>query len=234
MTVSPVDDPNRSVQMTVEQLKSLGSVPNIVYRQKDPVSGRRGCFQSHQFVAQMLLNSNDPYWFIFEEDAELVSNTSAINAIEKIKQIQTIDSEWDYINLGALFDKIDQTYENKTIVKTNSFIESHAYLLSRNGAAKIVQWNFTIHAFDVEFQHHENIRSYIIRPSVFLQRHIYPTNGGGFDMKYQLTRLGLGNAVVRIRLMQEDGSIWILYFVLIVAWLFFAWKLFLRHLKKLF
>lgn len=217
LTVTPENNPGKSLQMTINELRTLGVDPIVVHRERDPECGRRGCYQSHQYLAQLLLNSNDQYICIFEEDAELMNHQIAKDALEKFQTIQRIDPEWDWISLGSLFEAPAAKY-NSGIYKSKNLIETHAYILSRKGAQKIISWPYVQRPFDAELNYHD-MNVYILRPSVFLQRHIYPNKGGGIDMKYMLTRVGLGNFVKQVRLMQEEGTAWKVYLLLTILFL---------------
>lgn len=225
MTVTSAENHGNSLDMTVSDIQAIGLNPKIVYRQKDPESGRRGCYQSHQYTLSLFLReSSSPYALIFEEDAQILSKDIAINSFSKLQTLQEIHSAWDILSLGSHFD--ESITVSPGILKSKSFIEAHAYFVSRAGAAKIISWPYAERAYDIEFRF-QDVNVYIVRPSAFIQRHIYATNGGGFDMKYTLTSLGLGNAVLQYRIWEEEGSLWKMYlgiFVAVFAIIFFIKK----------
>lgn len=218
--------PGASLQLTLEQLRSLGARPEVVWRTRDPRGGRLGAFLSHQAVAQKLLDSDgSPYCCVFEEDADLVLDAHRAHAVwDSVSELWgqaaahngARGPPWDFISLGSTFKKhVGQTKlaGGFTAYKVPAYAESIAYLLSRRGAWKIVSWAFADRPFDIEFGHHDMDLA-VLRPSVFIQRHLYASNSNWHpDVHYLLQRVGLGRLDARIRLTSEargihEGLLW--------------------------
>jgi GR25 family glycosyltransferase involved in LPS biosynthesis len=100
--------------------------------------GMVGCFLSHLEIYKKMANSDKNYALIFEDDARMIRNiqSSSIDIIPTI-----IPSDWDIVLLG--YD-ISNPVHHKTIdfnnyKKMHGFFGTHAYLITKEGAAKFLK-----------------------------------------------------------------------------------------------
>ena len=99
--------------------------------------GMVGCFLSHLNVYKTIIDGDKEMALVFEDDARIIKNIHA-NTIEKLPQI--IPEDWDIILLG--YD-ISNPVHHKIIrsrdcIKLHGFYGTHAYLISKEGAKKMI------------------------------------------------------------------------------------------------
>jgi len=99
--------------------------------------GMVGCFLSHLHVYNEIKKSTKDYALIFEDDARMIRDIQA-STINNIKNI--IPNDWDIILLGydvshPLNHDIIR-YDN--YIKVYGFYGTHAYLITKAGAAKML------------------------------------------------------------------------------------------------
>jgi len=113
--------------------------------------GGIGCFLSHAKLWEMLLNSEEEMFFILEDDA--VPNFEVSDKIGVfLNKVMEYDREWDVIYLGwskpsptHLTDVLAGDINTDKIYKINSItFQTHAYLISRKGAMKLLERAFPI------------------------------------------------------------------------------------------
>ena len=109
--------------------------------------GGIGCYLSHVKLWEALANSNDEMLLILEDDA-ITNNFSAFQINQFLNEIRENDPEWDVIFLGytkpfpspnADIPVTDSVYKINEIT-----FQTHAYLLSKKGALKLLSNAFPI------------------------------------------------------------------------------------------
>ena len=174
---------SKSRQKSLDTLERLGNKPIVLINERDK-NGSRGCFTSHQKAYRLFLDTNDPYCLIFEDDIELINEYDVWPQVQEIMQT----TDWDIISLGSHF--IENTKVLPNIHKISLFAETHAMLVSRKGAQKIIEWEYRNRPFDLEFHEH-NMHSYGIRPTMFMQQMAAPSTGSWHpDVKYFMSSIG--------------------------------------------
>lgn len=123
-------------------------------------NGMLSCISSHYQVWKNIVEQNLDYCVILEDD--IIITDDFINKYNKY--ISSIPSDWDMLLLGCVmkcsttknfdifehlqsllfFRKFGKNYQvNDDIIRVKSFIGTHAYILTLNGAKKLVQY-FTV------------------------------------------------------------------------------------------
>jgi len=109
--------------------------------------GGIGCFLSHAKLWEMLLNSQEEMFFILEDDA--VPNFEISDKIGVfLNKVVEYDPEWDVIYFGwskPSPGNLSDVLVGEEIYKINSItFQTHAYLISRKGAKKLLERAFPI------------------------------------------------------------------------------------------
>ena len=141
--------------------------PNIKFNFKYNYIGEVGCYLSHLLLIKSLINSNNKYTVIFEDDLEILDE-NLDNTINKI--ISNLNGNFDIVYLGNLNNNhnekvIDNIY---TVNKTDALWGTHAYIVNNNNAKKIYDSLLNID-FAIDNKFYNNINNDIIK--VFV---IYP------------------------------------------------------------
>lgn len=98
--------------------------------------GAIGCYLSHITLWEMLLKSNEEYFLIFEDDADI--NNDIYNIENNINKILNLKN-WDFIFLGYHNNLLFyNSQENISKIK-NIIYGTHAYLINRKGAEKLLK-----------------------------------------------------------------------------------------------
>lgn len=146
------------VQYTIENGRSIDAdVAN---------EGSIGCSLSHIKLWEKLLYSDQDYFLILEDDAFPNYEENLINDINSyLNKVTETDKKWDIIYLGYSKsfinkdNKINDIYAIKSIIFT-----THAYIISKKGAAKLLEKAFPIiHQIDsyMSFMYmNRNIKAY--------------------------------------------------------------------------
>jgi len=100
--------------------------------------GAVGCYLSHVNIWKKLEFDNLDYIIIFEDDA--LPNFSFFDLQEIIKNY--VPDDWDLILFGGIYNK--NNYINNYILKILTFYETHAYIINRKGALKLLSKVFPI------------------------------------------------------------------------------------------
>lgn len=99
----------------------------------DLTRGAVGCYLSHLAIYKNLINSNLNYSIIFEDDSIMTADF-----YEKLLfGLSVIPNDWDILLLGVICIKCD-TEEH--YIKIHRFWGLHGYLVSRNGAKKLLEY----------------------------------------------------------------------------------------------
>lgn len=144
--INKITDP--SVQYNINKGRSLDC--NI------GTLGAIGCSLSHIKLWNMLLESNDEMFLIFEDDAYPIYSKYLVDNINNyINSVNSVKVNWDIIYLGwhkiyneTNNDKLMYTNNSnnkESIYKITSFVyTTHAYIINKKGALKLLQQAFPI------------------------------------------------------------------------------------------
>ena len=128
-----------SVQYTIKNGRYIDS--NI------ETLGAIGCYLSHVKLWEALANSNDEMLLILEDDA-ITNNFSAFQINQFLNEIRENDPEWDVIFLGYTKPSPSPNADipiTESVYKINEItFQTHAYLLSKKGALKLLSKAFPI------------------------------------------------------------------------------------------
>jgi len=106
---------------------------------KDMAPGEIGCILSHYEVWSDVIKNNYDNVLVLEEDFKMEHN------FPKIEQLADIPKGWDFVYLGKNnIPNNPDTPINKNISKPGYSYNTHAYLLSGEGAKKLVNKNVNI------------------------------------------------------------------------------------------
>ena len=120
-----------------EELKNNGYEDITWIRNKRMKNGTEGCFLSHLQCYKNLLNSNDQYCLIFEDDIKFIKQTKQ-NKID-IDRIPLIVKKWDVIFLGYRTIKTIPFKENNIFLEGN-FLQAHSYIINRKVAMAVLKY----------------------------------------------------------------------------------------------
>jgi len=108
-----------------------------------PSKGAIGCYLSHVTLWKKLLESNNEYMLIFEDDVIPLCN----NLDNKINNLISEKNDFDILLLGYRIKDKKIMKITKNISRCNLFVLSHSYIISKKGAKKLLKY-----AFPVEIQ----------------------------------------------------------------------------------
>ena len=132
--------------------------------------GEKGCFLSHYLLWKKILDSDYEDAIIFEDDAVILDN----NNFKNIQQFLIPD--YDYIYLGFCFekfkDKIKELNEY-SIYKSDYALCTHAYIVSKKGIKKLLNYLDSQTKWDYPIDHLtnkiDNLNKYLISPQLVKQ-----------------------------------------------------------------
>ena len=102
-------------------------------------NGRIACHLSHMKTLKTFLQSNNKNCLILEDDLEMSNRDDVINNFVDV--VQSLPSDWEYVNLGRCWDYCHKDKPvNKWLVKSPKSLCRHAYIVTRNGAQKILDY----------------------------------------------------------------------------------------------
>ena len=100
--------------------------------------GAVGCYLSHINIWKKLEFNNLDYFLIFEDDTLPKFNFTHLQEIIK----NYLPNDWDILLLGGIYNKCK--YINDYVRKIYSFYETHAYIINKKGALKLLSKAFPI------------------------------------------------------------------------------------------
>jgi glycosyl transferase family 25 len=100
--------------------------------------GAVGCYLSHVNIWKKLEYDNLDYAIIFEDDA--LPNFSFFELKDIIKNY--VPNDWDIVLFGGLYN--NNTKINDYIIKILTFYQTHAYIINKKGALKLLSKAFPI------------------------------------------------------------------------------------------
>jgi GR25 family glycosyltransferase involved in LPS biosynthesis len=98
--------------------------------------GALGCLDSHIRLLRKMLEDDCEMIGIFEDDAELVTNTSILQ--EFYEKTSFLDPNWDLLVLGAN-EWVDSTKVQAGIVRPERYWGTHAFLIRRRAAIAVLE-----------------------------------------------------------------------------------------------
>jgi len=109
--------------------------------------GAIGCYLSHVKLWEDLANSNDEMLLILEDDA-VTNNFSGFQINQFLNEIIENDPDWDVIFLGyskpSPSSNVDIPVTNSVYKINEITFQTHAYVLSKKGALKLLSKAFPI------------------------------------------------------------------------------------------
>jgi glycosyl transferase family 25 len=100
--------------------------------------GAVGCYLSHINIWKKLEKDDLDYIIIFEDDALPTFNFMELQQIIS----NDVPNDWDIIFFGGIYN--DYNIINDKIVKLKRFYETHAYIINKKGALKLLSNAFPI------------------------------------------------------------------------------------------
>ena len=106
---------------------------NLRMHHYDLTRGAVGCYLSHLGIYKKILESNNKYGLIFEDDSVIA--TDFYNRL--LYGLNIIPQDWDIFLLGVICLKCDI---NKDYIKIRRFWGTHGYIVKRESAKKILSY----------------------------------------------------------------------------------------------
>jgi len=100
--------------------------------------GAVGCYLSHINMWQKLITDTLDYIIIFEDDANPSFSFTELQEII----VNYVPNDWDIILFGGIYNKTNNINDN--ITKIYTFYETHAYIINKKGAIKLLSQAFPI------------------------------------------------------------------------------------------
>jgi len=135
------------------------------------------CHMTHRRAWINLLESTRKYILVLESDAVYNFKTNVKKEIENI--VHDIDNNWDIINLGRCWDFcnneiVDYLFDNFKLISSSSSGCTHAYLVSRSGARKMLYYTIP-YIISVDYliallSRNIRLQMYSVSPRMFDQR----------------------------------------------------------------
>ena len=136
-------------------------------------NGRIACHLSHMKTLKTFLQSNNKNCLILEDDLEMSNRDDVINNFVDV--VQSLPSDWEYVNLGRCWDFCHKDKPvNNWLVKSQNPLCRHAYLVSRRGAQKILDYCLPMKGYAGDMHYTEMVRkgllnAYSTKIQIFLQ-----------------------------------------------------------------
>ena len=106
-----------------------------------PSKGAIGCYLSHVLLWKKLVESENEYMLIFEDDVVPLY----INSDEKINELlNELNSNFDILLLGCDCRDKKKIEVSKNINKCIFFFESHSYIISKKAAKELLKYIYPI------------------------------------------------------------------------------------------
>ena len=131
-------------------------------------TGKVACHMGHLSIMLKFLETNKDYAIIFEDDIYFKDHKMIKPKLEYI--INTTPTDADIVFLSYCFEDCSKIDENKIFNKTTKALCRHAYVVSRNGAKKLLDktWPMKLKAGDnmyASLLQSGEITGYTINPS---------------------------------------------------------------------
>lgn len=186
--------------------------------------GAIGCYLSHITLWKMLLESNEEYFLIFEDDVEINYYINNIeNIINKILNL----NNWDFVYLGYLdsyviFNMFSNPKEIISRIQNITFC-THSYLINRKGAEILLNKALPIV---------DQIDSYISFMSIANYANIYKSNEILFIQNNIITSSTCDTFSIKPYITQWNDEFIIYIIILIILIIFMLLYLLIMCQKK--
>ena len=154
--------------------------------------GRIACHLSHMKTLQTFLKSNNKNCLILEDDIKITDSQQTLDTLNKV--LNSLPKNWEYVNLGRCWDHCHKDKPvNKWLVKSPKSLCRHAYIVTRNGAKKILDYCLPMKGYPGDWHYSKMIKNNLIngystKEQIFLQnRDDMKSNLGNRDDVKQLT-----------------------------------------------
>ena len=104
-----------------------------------------GCALSHIAVWEWLVNSDNECALVFEDDAVVPPNFIEMANTCIQKSLLKNKKNWDLWLLGGKWEDLSSIPDEKEVIKIEAFILSHAYVITRSCAKKLLKDVYPIH-----------------------------------------------------------------------------------------
>lgn len=105
-----------------------------------PSKGALGCYLSHVTLWKKLLESNNDYMLIFEDDIIPLDN----NLDDKINKLILEKDDFDILLLGYKIEDKETIKVSDNLSRCTFFVLLHSYIISKKGAEKLLKYVFPI------------------------------------------------------------------------------------------
>lgn len=135
--------------------------------------GRIACHLSHMKTLQTFLKSNNKNCLILEDDIKITDSQQTLDTLNKV--LNSLPKNWEYVNLGRCWDHCHKDKPvNKWLVKSQNPLCRHAYLVSRRGAQKILDYCLPMKGYAGDIHYTEMVRkgllnAYSTKIQIFFQ-----------------------------------------------------------------
>jgi len=151
---------------------TIGLAFEFLIVDRHPKGGKLGCFESHQIVARMALESGAKNAMIFEDDARLFEGSLSPIRLFRLKQeLEKNEHELVYFgHMPMMFAWIKQLEPGSCLARCTSSWMSHSYFVSRSFLQKIVDEKYDDEHYD-HFLHRvsEADKRFVVYPMMFYQ-----------------------------------------------------------------
>tara|TARA_B100001093_G_C26790787_1_gene998877 strand:- start:514 stop:1314 length:801 start_codon:yes stop_codon:yes gene_type:complete len=146
-------------------------------------TGRIACHLSHMKALKIFLKSDHENCLIFEDDIKMNNKKKVISKF--VETIRSLPKGWEYANLGRCWDKCSKDkYVNNYLVRSIRPLCRHAYVVSRSGARKILNYCLPMKGYPgdhhyAEMVHKKLLNAFSSKEQIFFQnRETLGTNLG--------------------------------------------------------
>jgi len=124
-------------------------------------TGRIACHLSHMKALKTFLKSDHQNCLIFEDDIKMSDKKNVITKF--VETIKSLPEGWEYANLGRCWDECYREKKvNDYLVRSTRPLCRHAYVVSRNGAKKILNYCLPMKGYPGDHQYAEMVRKKIL------------------------------------------------------------------------
>jgi glycosyl transferase family 25 len=153
-----------------ELLKKFVLGKNFYDKENNKRNKEIGCYKSHLKIYNKILNSDNPYSIIFEDDLNVISNdmvNDINNILEKMKNVDV-----DIIFLGNTYPNAGKNYKDNIykVDKTKMTVGCFGYLINNKNIKKILNFTkFIDEPIDLKLDSlikTDNLKTYTINPYI--------------------------------------------------------------------
>lgn len=191
-----------------------------------------GCASSHKYLWKQLINSNEDFYIIFEDDIEINDKTFYI--IKKIiPYLKKKEFDIDYLslnclNFGCSIQKTEFTIDEYKFGKPYMPLQTSSYIITKDGAKKLLDY-ISRTTYHVDFE--------ILFVKFFTNFNYYTSNLSIVNLTNDETTIGISRTCITIKLLEFfnlDFFAWFINVPLITINLFYEINLLIILLLLLF